>query len=172
MVKAEDQCSWESGFCGCYGTPLYACVCESRSVVSDSLWSHGLYTVYGILYARILEWVAFPFSRGSSQPRDQTQVSHIQVDSLPAEPQGKPKNTGEGSLSILQQIFPTQESNQSLLHCRQILYQLSYQGSPTLRIENSTNCVKFSSSASPKVSPLFSVRCQHPTLEPITSWVK
>ena len=35
------------------------------------------YTVHGILRARILEWVAFPFSRGSSQPRDWTQVSHI-----------------------------------------------------------------------------------------------
>ena len=35
------------------------------------------YTVHGILQARILEWVAFPFSRGSSQPRDQTQVSCI-----------------------------------------------------------------------------------------------
>ena len=35
------------------------------------------YTVHGILQARILEWVTFPFSRGSSQPRDQTQVSHI-----------------------------------------------------------------------------------------------
>ena len=35
------------------------------------------YTVHGILQARILEWVAFPFSRGSSQPRDQIQVSHI-----------------------------------------------------------------------------------------------
>ena len=33
------------------------------------------YIVHGILQARILEWVAFPFSRGSSQPRDQTQVS-------------------------------------------------------------------------------------------------
>ena len=33
------------------------------------------YTVHGILQARILGWVAFPFSRGSSQPRDQTQVS-------------------------------------------------------------------------------------------------
>ena len=44
------------------------------------------YTVHGILQARILEWVAFPFSRGSSQPRDQTQVSHTASDSLPAEP--------------------------------------------------------------------------------------
>ena len=35
------------------------------------------YIVLGILQARILEWVAFPFSRGSSQPRDRTQVSHI-----------------------------------------------------------------------------------------------
>ena len=35
------------------------------------------YTVLGILQARILEWVAVPFSRGSSQPRDWTQVSHI-----------------------------------------------------------------------------------------------
>ena len=35
------------------------------------------YTVHGILRTRILKWVAFPFSRGSSQPRDLTQVSHI-----------------------------------------------------------------------------------------------
>ena len=35
------------------------------------------YTVYGILQARMLEWVTFPFSKESSQPRDQTQVSHI-----------------------------------------------------------------------------------------------
>ena len=48
-------------------------------------------TVYGILQARRLEWVAFPFSRGSSQPRGLTQISRIQADSLPAEPQGKPE---------------------------------------------------------------------------------
>ena len=88
------------------------------------------YTVHGILQARILEWVALPFSRGSSHPRNWTQVSQIAGDSLPVEPQGKPKNTGMGSLSLLQQIFPTQESNWSLLHCRWILYQLSYQESP------------------------------------------
>ena len=35
------------------------------------------YTVHGILQAKILEWVAVPFSKGSSQPRDQTQVSRI-----------------------------------------------------------------------------------------------
>ena len=54
----------------------------------------------------------------------------LQADSLPAEPPGKPKNTGVGSLSLLQRIFLTQKLNQSLLHHRQILYQLSYQGSP------------------------------------------
>ena len=53
----------------------------------------------------------------------------MQADSLPAEPPGKPENTGVGSLSLLQWIFLTQESNQSFLHCRWILYQLSYQGS-------------------------------------------
>ena len=44
--------------------------------MSDSLYPVD-YTVHGILWARILEWVAFPFSRGSSQPRNQTQVSHV-----------------------------------------------------------------------------------------------
>ena len=44
-------------------------------------------------------------------------------------------NTGMGSLSLLQGIFLTQESNQSLLHSRQILYQLSHQGSLFLRVE-------------------------------------
>ena len=52
------------------------------------------------------------------------------ADSLPAEPQGKPKKTGVNNLPLLQQIFPTQELNQGLLHCTWILYQLSYQGSP------------------------------------------
>ena len=46
--------------------------------------------VHGILQARILECVAFPFSRGSSQPRDQTRSLTLQADSLPAEPQGQP----------------------------------------------------------------------------------
>ena len=69
-------------------------------------------TVHGILRPRILSGeVAFPISRGSSQPRDRTKVSHVAVDSSPAEPQGKPKNTGMGSLSLLQGIFRTQESN-------------------------------------------------------------
>ena len=65
-------------------------VSESRSVVSESLWCHGLYSPWN--------------SPG--------------------------QNTGVGSHSLLQEIFPTQGSNPGLPHCRQILYQLSHQGSP------------------------------------------
>ena len=62
-------------------------------------------------------------------PRIKPRSPALEVDSLPAEPPGKPKNTRLGSLSLLQGIFPTQESNRGLLHCRRFLYQLSFQGS-------------------------------------------
>ena len=102
---------------------------KSLSCVRLSATPWTIYTLHGILQARILEWVTIPSSRGSSQPRDQTQVSHI-ATSLPAKPQGKPKNTGVGNLSLLQWIFLVQESNQGFLHCRWILYQLSHLGKP------------------------------------------
>ena len=101
---------------------------ESHLVMSNSLQPHG--KVHGILQVRILEWIAISFFRESSQPGRQTQVSRIGADSLLAEPPGKPKITGVGSLSLLQGIFLTQELNWGLLHCRWILYQLCYQGSP------------------------------------------
>ena len=91
------------------------------------------YTVHGIIQARILEWIAFPFSRGRPNPGIKPRSPALQVDSSPAEPPGKPKNTGLRSLSLLQPIFLTQESNRVLLHCRQILYQPSYEGRPKLR---------------------------------------
>ena len=69
-----------------------------------------------------------PSSRGSSNPGIKLRSPTLQADSLVSEPPGKPKNTGAGSLSLLQGIFLTQESNWGLLYCRQILYQLSYQG--------------------------------------------
>ena len=69
------------------------------------------YIVNGTLQARIPEWVAFPFCRNLPNPGTAPRSPALQADSLPAEPQGKPKNTGIGSLSLLQQIFPTQESN-------------------------------------------------------------
>ena len=83
-----------------------------------------LYTVHGIPQARILEWVAFLFFRDLPNPGIEPRSPTVQVDSSPAEPQGKPKNTGADSVSLLQGIFPTQESNQGLLYCRLILYQL------------------------------------------------
>ena len=88
------------------------------------------YIVHGILQARILEWEAFPTSPGDlPNPGIEPRSPTLQVDSLPAEPQGKPKNIGVVSLSLLQEIFLTQELNWGLLHGRWILYQLSYQGS-------------------------------------------
>ena len=101
-------------------------------------------SVHGTLQARILEWVAISFSRGSSRPRDWTQVSHItgRCFNLWAtreaqyffEPLfwvggGGGKNTGVGCHSLLQEIFLTQGLNPGLPHCRQTLYHLSYQRS-------------------------------------------
>ena len=96
---------------------------DNHSVMSDSLRPHG---VHGILQARILEWVVVPFSRGTSQPRDWTQVSHFAGRFFTS---WAPRIL-EWVIYLLQGIFLTQESEQGLLHCRWILYQLSYQGSP------------------------------------------
>ena len=88
------------------------------------------YTVHGILQAITVELLAIPFSRRSCSlpnPGITPRSPSLKADSLPAEPLGKPKNTGVGSLSLLQRIFLTQESNWGLLHCQRILYQLSYQ---------------------------------------------
>ena len=83
-------------------------------------------------FSRPEYWSGWPFPSPGDLPNLGIELGSpaLQVDSLPAEPQGKPKNTGVGSLSLLQKIFPTQELNQGLLHCRQILYQLSYRESP------------------------------------------
>ena len=83
-------------------------------------------------FSRQEYWSGLPFPSPADlpdpgiEPRSPT----LQADSLPAEPQGEPKNTGVGSQSPLQRIFLNQELNWGLLNCRQILYQLSYQGSP------------------------------------------
>ena len=104
------------------------CISESCSVVC--LCNPRDYTVHGIVQARILEWVAsFPSPEDLPNPGIKPRSHTLQLDSLPPEPQGKPKHTGVGSLSLLRGNFPSQESNWHLLHCRQILYQLSYQGS-------------------------------------------
>ena len=71
-------------------------------------------SVHGILQGRILEWVTMPSSRGSSQPRVRTESPTLQVDSLPSEPQRKPKNATVGNLTLPQRIFPTQGLNRGL----------------------------------------------------------
>ena len=84
---------------------LQVCVCVRARACTLSRFSHVRLcdpvdcsllgsSVHGILQARILEWVAMPFSRGSSQPRNQTQVSCISCTAgrfSTAEPSGKPK---------------------------------------------------------------------------------
>ena len=83
----------------------------------------------------------FPSPGNLPNPGTEPRSPTLQADSLPAEPQGKPNNTGVGSLSLLQWIFPTQELNWGLLHYRWILYQLSYQGSHSaLKEWNSDTC--------------------------------
>ena len=111
---------------------LLQCTCAqslSHVLFFATPWTiaHQATLSMGILQARILGWVAMHSSRGSSKPSDQTQVSHVAGDSLLFEPPRKSKNTGKGSLSLLQGSFLTQESNQGLWHFRWILYQLSYQ---------------------------------------------
>ena len=91
-------------------------------------------TIQSMEFSRQEYWSGWPFSSPGDLPNPGIEPRSVtlQADSLLSEPQGKPENTGVGSLSLLQGIFPTQELNPGLLHCRQILYQLSYRGSPTI----------------------------------------
>ena len=90
-----------------------------------TLWNPMNYTVHEILQARILELVAFPFSRGSSQPRGQPRSLLCRWILYQISHKGSPRILWVGSLSLLQQIFLSQESNWGLLHCRWILCQPS-----------------------------------------------
>ena len=79
----------------------------------------------------------------------------FQVDSLPAEPPGKPKNTGMGRLSLLQGIFLIQELHWGLLHCRRILHQLSYKGSPKFSFTHYRFCALL-------IRPVFKIKIPWP----------
>ena len=74
-------------------------------------------------FSRPKYWNGYPFPSPGDLPNPGIEPTSpaLQADSLPIEPQGKPKNTGVGSLSLLQLIFPTQELNWGPLHSRQIL---------------------------------------------------
>ena len=69
----------------------------------------------------------FPSPEDLPNPGIKPTSPALQADTLPAEPPGKPKNTGVGSLSLLQGNLPNPEIKWGLLHCRWILYQLSHQ---------------------------------------------
>ena len=75
-------------------------------------------------FSRLEYWSqhSFPFSGDLLNPRIEPKSATMQADPLLSEPPGKPKNIGVSSLSLLQQIFLTQESNRSLLHCRWIFF--------------------------------------------------
>ena len=100
-------------------------VAQSRPALCDPME----YRVHGILQVQILEWVAIPFSRGSSQPRDQTQVSRIAGRFFTSWVTREDQEYCCEQSILLERIFQSQESNQGLLHGRRILYQLTYQGS-------------------------------------------
>ena len=97
---------------------------ESRSVVSDSIQS--------MEFSRPEYWSgqSFPSPGDLPNPGIEPRSPALQVDSLPAEPPGKPKNTGVSSLSLLQGIFLIQGSNPGLPHCRWVLYRLGHRESP------------------------------------------
>ena len=110
------------------------CAVLSGSVVLDSLQPHGLQPAmllgpWGFSKQEYWSGLPFPPLGDLPNPGIKPRSPALQVNSSPSEPPGKPTNTGVGSLSLLQGIFLTQESNWGL-RCRRIFYQLSYQGNP------------------------------------------
>ena len=101
--------------------------------MSDSLRPHELYSPWNSPSQNTgVGRLSLPSPGDLPNPGIEHRSPALQADSLPAEPQGKPKNTRMGSLCLLQGILPTQELKWGLLHCRQILYQLSHKGSPRI----------------------------------------
>ena len=113
----------QSGFCA-------QLLSRVQLFVTPRTVAHQASLSMGLLHARIVAWQPCPPPGDLPNLGIELRSPALQADSLPSEPPGKPRNTGVGSLSLLQRIFLTQKSNQCLLHCRWILYQLSYQGSP------------------------------------------
>ena len=85
---------------------------------------------WGYFRQEYWSWLPCPPPGDLPYPGIKPRSPALQADSLPSKPPGKPKNIRVSSLSLLQGNFPTQELIWSLLHCRRILNQLSYQGSP------------------------------------------
>ena len=103
----------------------------SHVQVCATLWTVSYQNLLSVGFSRQEYWSGLPSlpPKDLSNPGIQSRSPALQANSLPSEPPGKSKNTGVGSLSLLQGIFPAQELNWGLLHCKQIIYQLSYQRS-------------------------------------------
>ena len=118
-----------------YSDTLQLCYAVlSRSVVSNSATSCTVacQAPLSMEFSRPEYWSGLPCPPPGDLPNPGIEpgTPALQAYSLLSESPGTIKNIGMGSLSLLQGIFPTQESNRDLPHCRQILYQPSYQGSP------------------------------------------
>ena len=111
--------------------PVLCLVAESCLPLCDP-WTVARQASLSMGFSRQEQWSRLPCPPPGDLPDPgiEPRSPALQVDSLLYELQGKPKNTGVDCLSLLQEIFLPQESNRGLLHCRWILYQLSYQGSP------------------------------------------
>ena len=94
---------------------------RSRVWLFVTPWSLPGSMVHGIFQARILEWAAISFSRGSSQPRDEPRSPALQTDALPSQPLGKPWCTlhmlNKHSDNIQSWHTPFQIWNQSFVPC-------------------------------------------------------
>ena len=108
------------------------CLVSQSCPISVTPWTVAHQAPLSMGFPRQEFWSGLPSPTPGDLPNTEIEPRSptLQEDSLPSEPPGKPMNTELGSLSLLQGISPTQELNQGLLNCRQILYQLSYQGSP------------------------------------------
>ena len=107
-----------------------------RSVVSDS---EIPWTTESTEFSRPEYW------RDLLNPGIEPRCPALLVDSLPAKSQGKPKNTGMGSLSLLQQIFPTQDLNQGLLHWQAESLPIELSGKTSLAKAEKTRVSPFPS---------------------------
>ena len=125
---------------------MCVCVCVFL-VMSDSLCPQGLQPArllcpWGFSRQEYQRGLPCPTPGDFPIPGIKPRFPTLKADSLPSEPAGESKNTGVGSLSLLQGIFLIQELNCGFLHCRLILYQLSYQGIPKkyIPISNYLKC--------------------------------
>ena len=110
------------------------CTVLSHSVMSNSAtpWIVAHQAPLSVGFSRQEYWNGLPCPPPGDLPNPGVKSGSptLLADSLPSEPPGKPKNTGVSNLTLLQGVFLTHKSNWDLLHCRWILYQLSYQGRP------------------------------------------